>query len=195
MIDNLTRLLLFLLFATCFATMCRAETWNIYVWQGCKTPKETAWSSPKYLRASDFEAAVKMADEALRKHADFGVRAVRNNRIAQVGVYTGNPNQYRDFYVGRGTHAAGFWMPEYSAIMINDGLVPRWTSGLRTDYHYAYVKNIRGLAALILHELGHHNSLLGRSHNLDLARLLHSKPPKAERDWLRRRFGSSIGGE
>lgn len=187
------RLLIALLLTACLAHSASAETWKVYVWPSVKTSKDHSYS-PRFMKKANFEKAVRLADEHLRKYCDLRLQIVSNNRQANVGIYTANVRN-RSYMYHRG-YNAGVWDQKYSGIIVNDGLIPKERSGIPRDYYWHFVKDVRGLAGLILHELGHSNSILGRRHGhpelgetRDISHVLQANPPQATIDYLQQRFG------
>lgn len=145
------------------------------------------YSNPSFFRRADFEEAVRQAAKAVKHHCDWNIEVTRNRGAAHFTVYSANPNTYEGMYLGNWYHAAGLYRGN-GVIYIHDGYIPAWTDKYNETFWWSFVGGtIRGLAGLILHEMGH-KWLDG--HDLVLSRLMSKNKSTPESQWARRKFGA-----
>ena len=173
------------------AQVASASTWKVWVHPAARTTAQTkSWQTnwPPFFTRGDFEDAVRMASDAVGKHCNWKLEVTRNRSEAHITIVSHNPSSYYPMYLGNGSHAAGMWIQEQGVVIINDGWIP---AGMSRNYSYWYdmVGDKRGLAGLILHEIGHHNWLLGNTHNPDMRHLMRANPPANLLALVHRKFG------
>lgn len=176
--------------------------WKIWLEPDIKTVEEEHRQNPgqlppryrpTYLRYNEFVQALSYAQQRVQRFCNWGFEAVQSGYHFR--IYSRNPSTLASMYEpSDGSHSVGIHYLNSNQIFIHDGWVPQGTHphGPFGFYWAITGGTITSLASLLLHELGHDESLLGTSHRLDLGKLIQSSPPQAEIDLVRRRFGPPV---
>lgn len=175
-------------------------TWKIWLDPNIKTvndrgkqPTNPPTYQPTYFRYADFVEALRLANVALAKHCGWVLQPTTASDYVY-RIYSQNPTTYRGMYLGNYGHAAGMNFMNPRVIYIHDGYVPAGMHqhGNFNLFHSFVGSSLHTLAGLILHELGHDSTLLGRPHTHDFTNIM-GTPSAYIVNLLQSRFGPPIG--